>query len=541
MFLFMSLFLLLTAQGQETEEDVGILSLTIKEKIEVKGIFPTVNVEVRVVDGEDNPITDLDRDNFTIKDGAKYSGEDISVTMIEPKGGESAYVLLIDTSGSMEKQDKIESAKEACGFFIDKLSEDDQVALITFDKEVDQKGGFTNDKEELKKRLAYITEVGGGTRLFDAIHEATQKLIEIEVERKIMVVLTDGRDSLDPREPGKGSYIPGDVCLKDAIISGIPVYTIGLGNKADRDLLERFAMQTGGEYFYSPSGEELKTVFGEIFRRSRETGDYLLTYTIPDSYLQDVEVGDKRIVDVSVKYEGVPQKASRSYVVPPGKWEERIKGKKDCSYVWIVLAIAGAVLAVILFVVWARRKPKRKEISRMEPDSEPVSDYEIGLGEEITPEVPFEVREREETTDVAYEREVEPRYEEPIEDIANVVAYLRVMKAPKAQEDLIGTRYPVFADRATTIGRDSDRDISLQKDDMVSRIHAEVRYKQKRFIIEDQGSRNGTFIAPKKGAKFSREGRTEIKPGYLVGLGRSYVLKLELPEGKDARRTIVKE
>lgn len=454
--------------------------------------------------------------------------------------GESAYVLLVDTSGSMGKQKKIESAKEACAFFIDQLSKDDLVALITFDKEVKQYGGFTNDKEELKKRLGSIIEVGNATKLYDAINEASLILKDVKVERKVMVVLTDGRDSADSLSPD-GSSMLFDSCLGEAILNGFPVYTIGLGYDVDKGKLKRFADETNGEYYESPTADGLKPAYEDIFKRSKETGNYVLTYTIPPSFLQGVKEGDSRNIEISVQYKEVAQKASRSYVVPPDYIPPQPGGRGNL--IWIIAVIVGATGVIFLIVIWARRKPRRKEISRLEPSSKPIDDGIIDLGEmpmEEESKTSVSTREGGAETEEAFRKETGGIYEQPAVDETKVVAYLRVMKAPEKNRDLVGKRFPVYTDRATTIGRASDRDISLQNDDKVSRVHAEVCYKQKRFVIEDQGSANGTFIASQQGAKFNREGRTEIKPGYLIGLGGSYVLKLELPGGKDSQRTVVR-
>ena len=82
------------------------------------------------------------------------------------------------------------------------------------------------------------------------------------------------------------------------------------------------------------------------------------------------------------------------------------------------------------------------------------------------------------------------------------------------------TVYPLTAG-VTTIGRSSDNDVVVP-DDPVSRRHAQIRWDGARFVLEDLGSRNGTFVNGRRldGPHVLRHGDQLVVPGrtFLVDL-----------------------
>ena len=56
-----------------------------------------------------------------------------------------------------------------------------------------------------------------------------------------------------------------------------------------------------------------------------------------------------------------------------------------------------------------------------------------------------------------------------------------------------GTRFELVKN-AASIGRDSANDIVLLNDSMVSRSHAELQFRDGRWLLLDLGSRNGTIV-----------------------------------------------
>ena len=69
------------------------------------------------------------------------------------------------------------------------------------------------------------------------------------------------------------------------------------------------------------------------------------------------------------------------------------------------------------------------------------------------------------------------------------------------------------------IGRSQRAELSFE-DDGVSRTHARIRREGSEYIVEDLGSRNGTFV---NGLRV--KGPTRVQDGDKLQLGRSTILK----------------
>mmetsp|Transcript_12005 Transcript_12005/g.28709 ORF Transcript_12005/g.28709 Transcript_12005/m.28709 type:complete len:318 (+) Transcript_12005:284-1237(+) len=86
---------------------------------------------------------------------------------------------------------------------------------------------------------------------------------------------------------------------------------------------------------------------------------------------------------------------------------------------------------------------------------------------------------------------------------------LRFWTGPRASEAI-----EVSNTKSTNIGRSRQNDICILQDEMVSRKHAQVAYKNKRYWLNDLGSINGTFIN-----QSNSSGQKQIAKGQDVELG----------------------
>lgn len=77
-----------------------------------------------------------------------------------------------------------------------------------------------------------------------------------------------------------------------------------------------------------------------------------------------------------------------------------------------------------------------------------------------------------------------------------------------------------------TIGRREGSDIRLNYDSQVSRQHAHLGFDGTRFWLEDQGSRNGTFIDEER---LNEGDRLVITPSTLFRVGRTWLRLDPLP------------
>jgi Ca-activated chloride channel homolog len=170
-------------------------------------------------------------------------------------------VFLVDTSGSMQAEDKLPLVKEAMKVAVRNLNEHDTVALVTY-------AGSTQDvlpptpATDVRRIHAAIDGLssGGGTAMGSgmelAYRHAVKKASAHAVSR--VIVLTDGDANIGPN-------LSADAMLRGIhkyVAEGVTLSTIGfgMGNYRD-DLMERLADQGNGNCFYVDSHQEAKKVF----------------------------------------------------------------------------------------------------------------------------------------------------------------------------------------------------------------------------------------------------------------------------------------
>jgi len=88
---------------------------------------------------------------------------------------------------------------------------------------------------------------------------------------------------------------------------------------------------------------------------------------------------------------------------------------------------------------------------------------------------------------------------------------------------LSGQQFEVKPDGAF-IGRDASSSQIVIADPRISKRHVWIGVKEGRVVIEDQGSRNGTFINDPKSQRVTE---TSLSPGDTIILGESDVARFE--------------
>jgi Ca-activated chloride channel homolog len=176
-------------------------------------------------------------------------------------------VLVLDTSGSMNDEGKIQSAREGAKQLVDLLSENDRLSLLPFSNQVNwakQDVAIKTGKDQLEGTISSLF-AGGGTALYDAIDAGYQHLQEHnraqQGEDSILsvVVLTDGADT--------ESKLPLDQLMQHIQYDGethtIHVFTIAYGKDAKKDVLKQIADATQAKT-YEGTPQNIVGVFKDI-------------------------------------------------------------------------------------------------------------------------------------------------------------------------------------------------------------------------------------------------------------------------------------
>ena len=260
-------------------------------------------------------------------------------------------MLVIDISGSMDKNGKLDAAKEAGKKYVSQMRPGDQVGLMTYDTKVYTVQPITTDIAMLTSAIDGLKS-GSDTAMYNALVEAEKTLAGIS-GRKAIIVLTDGLDN-------KSKNSADDV-IAGIGQSGLTISAIGFGDAGitgqtglDEAGLKSLSEKTGGLYSFATDVQSL-TAFYQQYGQSLQS-EYAITYVSPFT-LRD---GINRALTVSLATPGgqISQEADYN----PGGVLPEVPGQS-----WALFGMIFASLLVLLLVpiaisrgagLFDRTKPK---------------------------------------------------------------------------------------------------------------------------------------------------------------------------------------
>lgn len=177
-------------------------------------------------------------------------------------------VIVMDRSGSMAGV-KMELAKEAAARSVELLREDDTVGVIAFDDQPWQivETQKLADPKSAADKILSVTP-GGGTEIYGALSEAYKQLEDLELQRKHIILLTDGQSAASDY----ASLIEGG---KE---NNITLSTVSIGQDADKGLLENLADTGSGRFYEVADATTIPAIL------SRETIMMSRTYIVDEPF-----------------------------------------------------------------------------------------------------------------------------------------------------------------------------------------------------------------------------------------------------------------
>jgi VWFA-related protein len=209
------LFLVMGAMGQPPGEEYR---LEIIGGVDASR-FPEVAVKFRILDKQGEPAKELPQTDIVIYEDGK------EVHRIKPKilrEVPGSAMLVLDTSGSMARLEKMTEAQRAARIFCERLDPKTACGLVLFHHEPYERIAPSTKREAVLKAVSE-SEATGGTACFDAVKTALEMLGEQDKgpQRQAIVVMTDGRDV--------NSRTKLDELIQLAKVRETAVHTIGLG------------------------------------------------------------------------------------------------------------------------------------------------------------------------------------------------------------------------------------------------------------------------------------------------------------------------
>lgn len=235
-----------------------------------------VTLRMDLLDGAGKPIVNLKDTDFTVVE------ENLPGRVTAFRGPQSQVInviLVIDVSGSMSQDSRIEGARQSAKAVIDVLKVDrDRIAIVPFwDSFSILRSLETLTAGNRNAALSLVDSLSprGGTRIGPPTLEALTLYKQKAPDgAKMVLVMTDGED------PSFANHIKEIEKLADEI--GAQVHTIGFGTEVGpqaRLALEEVARGSSGQYQHAPTNEELTRIFNA---RVQETiNECTLVYDSP--------------------------------------------------------------------------------------------------------------------------------------------------------------------------------------------------------------------------------------------------------------------
>ncbi|MGQ9897660.1 MAG: VWA domain-containing protein [Acidobacteriota bacterium] len=277
-----------------------------------------VNLNIIATTQDGRAVTNLTADDFTIFD------EEIKqeIAHFKPTSTPFNLVLLLDLSGST--REKIEAIRKSAWRFVELAGPQDRIAIVTFTRSVHVLCRPTNDRAQLKQRIAEMRATDGGTSYYEAMwFTLTEVLSPFQDERNAVVVMTDGVDNSISAAYPAPSRVSFRQMLEAILESGTLVYPIYLDTEEEnfrnhwgetaevyalaRTQLQQVADASGAVLYVAARVEDLAGVYQKVIAELRTV--YGLAY-----YPTQVEHNRQwRRVKVVARRPGVIVRTRRGY------------------------------------------------------------------------------------------------------------------------------------------------------------------------------------------------------------------------------------
>lgn len=239
-------------------------------------------------------------------------------------------VFVLDTSGSMAEEGKMEKARKALLFGVRTLRDGDRFNIINFagEEHLMERGLINANNEGKKRGEEFINKLqpSGGTNINDSLI-ASLKQFEKGDRPKMLVFMTDGLPTVSERNVDR---IVAN--FKNAKNVDVRVFPFGFGYDVNTTLLDRLGSENDGISDYVQPKEDLELKMSNFFQRvsspvlsdiELDWGAVLTEYTYPRK-LTDLFRGMQMTIigrykntndlrDITLRLTGKSGKESRSF------------------------------------------------------------------------------------------------------------------------------------------------------------------------------------------------------------------------------------
>jgi len=176
-------------------------------------------------------------------------------------------VFVVDTSGSMAAEGKMEKARGALLYGVRILRPQDRFNIISFagEEHLMEAGLIAADEKGRARGEAFVKALKpvGGTNINQSLLASLRQFSETDRERpKMLVFMTDGLPTVD--ETNVTKIIDN---VRKASKPGVRLFTFGVGYDVNTALLDKLAAENGGVADYVEPKEDLEVKVSNFFSK----------------------------------------------------------------------------------------------------------------------------------------------------------------------------------------------------------------------------------------------------------------------------------
>jgi Ca-activated chloride channel family protein len=197
--------------------------------------------------------------------------------------------LVIDTSGSMRDENKLNSVKQAAIALVNRLRPEDRLAIISYDTQA--KVVLPSSPVQVNQEARWLIQslrADGGTNLGAGLIEGYHQLREFAGLRTIsrVLLLSDGKANVGITSSAELSHM----VLQEAD-AGISLSTFGVGLDFNEDLMAALSESGRGMYYFIDRPESMEAILAKEFNSVEQlvAADIKATITLtPDFLIEQV-------------------------------------------------------------------------------------------------------------------------------------------------------------------------------------------------------------------------------------------------------------
>lgn len=255
------------------------------------------------------------------------------------------YTILVSNNGIMEGE-PFDFQKNAVLKFVESMNDNDTLSVYTIGEEAGVVVENINRKTFDSAVINKIELSDAQPRLYDSIINLLRKVEQKNAERKIIIIISDGRD--------QNSRFTKDQLTETLNNSCCPIYTVGMKVLSNQYLsnLDEISQITGGAYYYTSRIKDVPDNLKKVIECIKQS--YVVRLKV-----KSVKADNQaHLLEIKVEETESVGKGLKTFVAvkhPVPKW---------VKYVILVVAIIVIIVCVLLMILKRVAKRKRMGITK---------------------------------------------------------------------------------------------------------------------------------------------------------------------------------